>query len=355
MNPILLAIFTSVISLLCTAATHPLLIRIARKRGIVDTPNFRKTQSTPIPVSGGVAIFAGILISLTIIHIAIGLPQLLTVIISIVVMTAIGILDDIFDLSPITRLIVQALLALVIIYAGEVSLNNLHGLWGIGTLSGEISIPLTIISVIGIVNALNFIDGIDGLFAIFCICFLTIYSTIFHTTGDVTMLMLCTATIGALIPSLLYNILDGKMKMFIGDGGSLQVGIIVALCVVEIIGKPDASYLSELHNIAIVPFVLATLSMAIADALRVIITRICHGCSPLVGDRRHLHHRLTDMGISHIGAAVIITLLNGVVIVTLYTSAQLDANPQMQLYIVIITSLSLNCGAYYLPNHRWLK
>lgn len=70
---------------------------------------------------------------------------------------------------------------------------------------------------------------------------------------------------------------------------------------------------------------------------------------------KYINFLTRNLQVSHIGAAVIITLLNGVVIVTLYTSAHLGASPQMQLYIVIITSLSLNCGAYYLPNHRWLK
>lgn len=347
MTTVVLVIITFVVSFVGAAIVHPYLVKFAKVKNIVDNPNTRKLQLRPVPVLGGLAIFFGIVAGLLAAHIVIDSSELFVIVSAMMIMTYVGALDDVLDISPIIRLVAQIITVLILIYIGGLSLNNLHGLWGVGLLSEYIYVPLTIVAVVGIINALNLIDGADGLFSIFCISVCTIFGTIFLAAEDYALFALAMASIGALIPFLLHNAFGIESKMFVGDGGSLQMGVVLSAFVMEVICNPSYADIAQQSNIALVPFVLATLSMPVFDTLRVMTARIARGISPLIGDKTHLHHLFIGLGISHIGTAVLITLLNLSVVCAWYLSAQLGTNADVQLYVVIISALLLNWGIYY--------
>lgn len=342
-----LILITFATSFIGVAIIHPYLVKFAKTKNIVDNPNTRKLQLRPVPVLGGLAIFFGIVAGLLAAHTLIDSSELFVIISAMMIMTYIGALDDVLDISPIIRLIAQIITVLILIYIGGLSLNNFHGLWGINALPEWVYVPLTIVSVVGIINALNLIDGADGLFSIFCISVCAIYASIFTTVGDYALLALAVAAIGALIPFLLHNAFGIESKMFVGDGGSLQMGVVLSVFVMEVICKAEYNALAEDKNLALVPFVLATLSMPVFDTLRVMIARIARGTSPLIGDKTHLHHLFIDLGISHISTAVLISLLNLTVVATWYYVAHLGASIESQLYTVIGMALLLDWGIYY--------
>ena len=126
------------------------------------------------------------------------------------------------------------------------------------------------------------------------------------------------------------------------------MGVVLSVFVMEIICKPEYSAIAAAENLALVPFVLATLSIPVFDTLRVMSARIARGISPLIGDKTHLHHLFIGLGISHIGTAVLITLLNLCVVVVWHASARGGCSADMQLYVVIATALLLDWGIYYL-------
>ena len=347
MNILLLTLITFTTSFVGVALIHPYLVRFAKAKNIVDNPNTRKLQLRPVPVLGGLAIFFGIVAGVLVAHTMIDSSQLFVIISCMMIMTYVGALDDVLDISPVTRLITQIITVLILIYIGDLSLNNLHGLWGITVLPEYISTPLTIFSVVGIINALNLIDGADGLFSIFCITVCSIFGVTFLKAGDYALFAIAVASIGAVIPFLLHNAFGIESKMFVGDGGSLQMGVVLSVFVMEVICKPEYASMTQELNISLVPFVLATMSMPVFDTLRVMIARIAKGTSPLIGDKTHLHHLFIGLGISHIGTAVLISLLNLTVVGVWWMCAQRGASADIQLYAVIATSLLLNSGIYY--------
>lgn len=347
MNYILLAVIVFAVSFVSVAAVHPYLVKFAKIKNIVDNPNTRKLQMRPVPVLGGLAILLGIVAGLIAACGMVDCSKLFVVLGAMITMTYIGALDDVLDISPWIRLVVQVVTVVILIYIGGFSLNNFHGLWGIGSLSEAVSTPLTIFAIVGIINALNLIDGVDGLFSIFTISVCVIFGYLFLTAGDYPLFALAVAVAGSVIPFLLHNAFGIESKMFVGDGGSLQLGVVLSVFVMEVICTPEYAQIAAEKSIALVPFVLATLSMPVFDTLRVMIARIVRGTSPLIGDKTHLHHLFIGLGISHIGTAVLITLLNLAVVGVWYLSAQRGASVDTQLYVVIGTALLLNWGIYY--------
>ncbi len=347
MNYILLAVIVFAVSFVSVAAVHPYLVKFAKIKNIVDNPNTRKLQMRPVPVLGGLAILLGIVAGLIAACGMVDCSKLFVVLGAMIIMTYIGALDDVLDISPWIRLVVQVVTVVILIYIGGFSLNNFHGLWGIGSLSEAASTPLTIFAIVGIINALNLIDGVDGLFSIFTISVCVIFGYLFLTAGDYPLFALAVAVAGSVIPFLLHNAFGIESKMFVGDGGSLQLGVVLSVFVMEVICTPEYAQIAAEKSIALVPFVLATLSMPVFDTLRVMIARIVRGTSPLIGDKTHLHHLFIGLGISHIGTAVLITLLNLAVVGVWYLSAQRGASVDTQLYVVIGTALLLNWGIYY--------
>ena len=143
MERVALIVITFVTSFIGVAIIHPYLVKFAKAKNIVDNPNTRKLQLRPVPVLGGLAIFFGIVAGLLAAHTVIDSSELFVIISAMMIMTYVGALDDVLDISPIIRLISQIITVLILIYIGGLSLNNFHGLWGINSLSAWVYVPLT--------------------------------------------------------------------------------------------------------------------------------------------------------------------------------------------------------------------
>ena len=335
------------ISFVAVAAIHPSLVKLAKEKNIVDNPNSRKLQAEPVPVLGGIAIFFGIMLGLVCTCALHDCSSLFVIFGCMLLMMYLGAMDDVLDISPVLRLFVQIVATLILIYIAGLSLDDFHGLWGIGKLPEWASVPLTIIAVVGIINALNLIDGVDGLFSTFSTVVCAIFAIIFHRGGEDCMFVLAVASIGAMIPFMLHNAFGKKSKMFVGDGGSLLMGIVLSVFVMEVIHKPVYASMFEAHNCALVPFVFAVLAVPVFDTVRVMTARIIRGGSPFIGDKTHLHHLFIWLGVSHIGTTLCVVGLNLLVVLAWWLSAKAGASVDMQFYIVIATAVAVTCGVYY--------
>ena len=169
MSPLYSLLVSFFLSLLVVSWIHPRLVKIALLKNIVDNPDARKLQRTPVPVLGGVAVFFGIVIGIGSVESAVNSSGLLIVIMAMMAMLCTGTMDDILNLSPALRFLIEILVVLLLIHAGGYCIDDFHGLWGIGRIPRWIAVPLTVVASVGIINAINLIDGVNGLSSGFCI------------------------------------------------------------------------------------------------------------------------------------------------------------------------------------------
>lgn len=335
------------IALFLVGWIHPRLVKIALMKGIVDNPDARKLQRRPVPVMGGTAVFFGIVVGIGSMSADVDCSGLLIVIMAMMAMLYIGTMDDILNLTPSLRLLAEILVVSLLIYAGGCSINDFHGLWGVGQIADLYAVPLTVFACVGIINAINLIDGVNGLSSGYCITACIMFGTVFYLAGDEAMTILAVVSVGALIPFFFHNVFGKTSKMFIGDGGTLVMGCVMSVFVIEMLhsGSRVASYVA-LH-VGLVPFTLAVLSVPVFDTLRVMLTRILKGVSPFHPDKTHLHHMFIDLGCSHVATTLAILTLNTLVVLCWWALEAAGLSIAVQLYAVVGMSLLTTFGLYH--------
>lgn len=344
---ILLGVLVAFITALSVVAlAHPQVVKFAKKRNIVDNPDARKLQRNPVPVMGGIAVFFGIVSGLCISGIFLNFNELLPVVIAMSVMLCVGVIDDVSELSPLLRFVIEIAVVVMLIFTTKTSLNSLHGLWGFYDLPPFVSVPLTIFAVVGMINAINLIDGVDGLSSGFCILASLIFGILFLIAGEPTMLLLSAITIGALIPFFFHNVFGNKSKMFIGDGGSLMMGVIMSAYVVSIIAARGEALAAMPKNMSLVAFTMAVMAVPVFDTLRVMLMRILRGTSPFHPDKTHLHHLFIDLGFSHIATTLSVLTLNMLVVLAWWIAYMMGASLDIQFYVMFASGILVTAGFY---------
>ena len=323
---------------------HPRLVKIALMKNIVDKPNARKLQRYPVPVLGGVAVFFGIALGACIACSYAGCLSPLSLVAAMVIMLYTGTMDDILDLEPWLRLAIEVGVVLLLIFSSHTTINSLHSLWGVERIASVVAIPLTVVAAVGIINAINLVDGVNGLSSTLVIMASAAFGLLFYRVGDMPMLILATVTIGALLPFLFHNLFGGASKMFIGDGGTMVMGVVMASFVVNTLGYESHIVQGIGPSFGVVAFVLAVVAIPVFDTLRVMAGRLLRGTSPLRADRTHLHHLFLEMGYSHSGTTLAIVALNIVVVAAQWLAWQLGASIEVQLYIVVAMGIVATIG-----------
>ena len=341
---IIIPFFTA---LLLVGWIHPRLVKIALLKNIVDNPDARKLQRTPVPVLGGVAVFFGVVIAIGCMSSVVDCSGLPVVIMAMMAMLYTGTMDDILSLSPGLRFVIEIVVVLLLIFVGGYCIDDFHGLWNIGRFSYWCAVPLTVVAAVGIINAINLVDGVNGLSSGYCIMACLIFGTLFFLAGEAPMTILAAVSVGALIPFFLHNVFGKTSKMFIGDGGTLVMGVVMSVFVIAILqnGSRVAAYVNP--NVRLVPFTLAVLSVPVFDTLRVMSTRILKGTSPFRPDKTHLHHMFIDLGCSHVATTLAILGVNMFVVLCWWALEASGFSIAVQLYAVIAVSLLVTSGLYH--------
>jgi len=333
----------------------PVVIQIARVKHLMDNPNNRSSHKNPIPTLGGVAIFASLALSLTVwmgFNETNNLQYLLS---ALTVIFFIGLKDDMLVISPTKKLVAQIIASLLIIRGLDLQLDSFYGIFGISDLHSWVSIPLTLIIFVLITNAYNLIDGIDGLASTMGSITAAVLGVWFLLAGHIEYAILSFSMLGALIAFLKFNFSKSK-KIFLGDTGSLIIGIVCATIVFKFIklnaGMIDTQY--YIHNAPVVA--IAILGITVFDLLRVFTVRIFRKGSPFVADRNHIHHLLIDLDFTHKNATFIIATLNLVFIaVTLIAFSGL--NPTAGILMMVLSFLFhiILCHQLQFSNPREIK
>ena len=210
------------------------------------------------------------------------------------------------------------------------------------------AVPLSIFTGVGIMNAVNMIDGVDGYCSGFGILSSLLFSIAFFIAKDVEMASFALICAGALLPFFMHNVFGKRTKMFLGDGGSLMIGMLMTIFVFRMMSKNTAfeSFATE-DGMGIAAFVLAVMCIPVADTLRVMTARILKGGSPFAPDKTHLHHLFIEMGFTHVGTSLCLLLLDLIIVALWFLSWKLGASYDLQLYLVIAMGLIASNGFYH--------
>lgn len=334
------------VAFIATNWVHPKILKIAILKNLVDNPDERKLQRRPIPVMGGIAVFFGIVAGLCSSQITFFSPAVFVLIAAMTIMLYVGTIDDILDLSPYTRFLIEIAVVAFIMLVNNNGINCFWGLWGLDVIPMWIAAPLTIFAAVGIINAINLIDGVNGLSSGFCFMASVMFAIMFYFSGNTTMMILATSAAGAIIPFFLHNVFGYNTRMFIGDGGTLVIGTMMSMFVINILKDTSLSAPFAQEGMGLIPFTLSVLAVPVFDTLRVMSARIIRGNSPFNPDKTHLHHLFIELGFSHIGTTVSILSLNFLVIVAWFVAYKMGASVDVQLYIVLALSILITFVFY---------
>jgi UDP-N-acetylmuramyl pentapeptide phosphotransferase/UDP-N-acetylglucosamine-1-phosphate transferase len=334
MNDLIQIFVPALIAIICTGWIYPYILEVAKAKNIVDNPNARKLQRVPIPVLGGLTVVFGILSGLMAFNMFGDFSDMFPTFATIIIILIIGLIDDMISLSPRIRFVVEIILILYLIKTTNCQLNDFHGLWGLNVIPNYISVPLTVFACVGIINAVNLIDGVDGYSSGYSIISCVMFGIMFYTLGDIRMVALAAIVAASLLPFFLHNVFGKHSKMFIGDAGTLSLGIIFSVFVMTIISSKQ-SIEGLPNNLGVVPFTLAVLCVPVFDTLRVMSARMLKGRSPFSPDKTHLHHLFLELGYSHIGSALSIILINIFVVLCWFMAFRVGLTINTQLYIVV--------------------
>lgn len=284
----------------------------------------RDVHTRPTPRLGGAAMFLGIVLAFAVgsqlppLALIFAQPlQVLAVLGAALLIVLIGVADDLWDLDWFTKLAGQIMAAGLIAWQGvQISWLPLPGT--VVPLAPYQSLGLTIFVIVLVMNAVNFIDGLDGLVAgvatiasaaFFIYGYLVSYGPTEQSDYFNLAQFITAALIGACLGFLPWNFRRGDdrpARLFMGDGGALLVGLLMATATVALAGQNVPAGASE-GLVALIPVILplAVLIVPLADFALAVLRRMRAGKSPFTADRKHLHHRLLDMGHSHVHAVVI--------------------------------------------------
>lgn len=265
----------------------------ALEKGWADQPNERRLNTVPLPNAGGLAIFAGFIVSIVVgwalrpIIIEAVQIQVLAILLGATLLVLVGFIDDQFGLTPLFRLVVQVLAAALLIVNGlHIDFNAIPFL---PTLPHEIAAPLsvfmTVLWVVGLTNAMNLLDGVDGVVGgVAFVCSMVLLVTAAQFTDRAAAVILLAGLAGAALGYLRHNFNPSRIIM--GDAGSTLFGY--TLAAVSLLGTLKISAGASL----LVPLLI--MALPILDTTQVVVGRLARGIrNPLAHpDKTHLHHRV---------------------------------------------------------------
>ncbi|HEX4442669.1 MAG TPA: MraY family glycosyltransferase [Galbitalea sp.] len=308
---------------LVTWGLSVVILRVSVKYKLYPKIRARDVHTRPTPRLGGVAMFFGLLVAIGVawfvppLRSAFGDSwQIATILLAALIIVILGVIDDIIDLGWVTKLAGQLIAALVLAFGGTQLLAIPFG--GIILPGAFPSLILTVFVVVLVMNAVNFVDGLDGLVAGVAIIANGVF--FIYTYQQQSVNNLNYYNLAALITTVLIGVCAGFLpvnfhpaKMFMGDSGALLVGLLMAVSAINVTDNIDPTQIATNridHSVVIVGYIpillpLVILAVPLLDFSLAVLRRLQAGKSPFSADRKHLHHRLLDLGHSHLHAVLI--------------------------------------------------
>ncbi|BCA85330.1 undecaprenyl-phosphate alpha-N-acetylglucosaminyl 1-phosphate transferase [Enterococcus saigonensis] len=289
---------TMIISLVLT----PIIKLLAFKIGAVDKPGARRINTKTMPTAGGLSIFISFSIAvLWEFNDTLPTGKVWPMILGALIIVITGLIDDIFELTPLQKTLGITLAALEAYFIGGIEINT-FSLPFFGRFElGWLSLPVTLLWILAITNAVNLIDGLDGLAAGISIIGLTtigLISYFFLPRTGVFLAIIIFSLVAAIIGFFPYNF--HPATIYLGDTGALFLGYMIAILSLQ--GLKNATFITILTPMFI-------LGVPITDTVYAMIRRKFNKQPISSADKMHLHHRLLSLGFTHRGAVLTIYAL----------------------------------------------
>ena len=323
---------TVLLAAIITYLITPLVRYLAIKFGAVTAIRARDVHIAPTPRWGGLAMWLAMALTLVIanylplVHKSFG-QDATGIFLSGSFILFLGLLDDRFDLDPITKFAGQALAAgILLIYGVQILWLPINGITTLPTNIGQL---LTVLFVMVVINAINFIDGLDGLatgIVMICAASFFAFSYLLAVINGLNRAgapsLITAVVIGLCLGFLPHNF--HPAQIFMGDSGAMFLGLLISASAITLTGQVDASAITEENGgTALLPLLLpfTVLAIPLIDFVMAIIRRVKAGRSPFTADREHLHHRIMRMGVSQQRTTVILYLWTAMFAIPTVTAA----------------------------------
>jgi len=331
-------------SFLITYLAIPTIIKISRRKNLMDEPGARSSHLRKIPNLGGIAIFFSLGVCAPIFAYEL-FDRYKFLFASFIILFFVGVMDDIMVLRAYKKLLAQILVSSLLVIGSDVRIRNLFGLFGVYEINYYVSILFSILTFIILINAFNLIDGIDGLAGSYSVVTSALFGVSFFRLGNHNdpLVILCAIIIAASLGFLIYNLSNKRSsKIFMGDTGSMILGFLLAFTGISFIEIFIAKRDDVFYHLQSAPVIaVAILILPIIDTLTVIITRIYHKKSILSPDKNHIHHRLLNLGLTHKRSTAYIIAYFLLIVTVAYFLRHFDIN-LLLVFIMILGFL----GAY---------
>ncbi|HEX3098355.1 MAG TPA: MraY family glycosyltransferase [Usitatibacter sp.] len=301
-----------------------LFARVAPRMGLIDVPGGRKAHARAVPLVGGLAVFASLLVAAWAGGIAHAAAWFL---VALAIVITVGLWDDVTDLPARLKLAIQVIASGIMIWGAGVELHSVGDLLGWRAIGLWIfGVPLTVFSIVGVVNAVNMMDGLDGLGGSIALVAFAWYAAIAGVSGLDAQFQVAVILCGAIAGFLLFNLRfpwQSHARVFLGDAGSLMIGFALGWFAIDLTQGPGRT----LPPIA----ALWVLLVPLADCVSLMARRLARRRSPFVADRQHIHHYLLARGLTPNQVVAVLAAASGLFGAVGYFGWRLDV-PEPALF-----------------------
>lgn len=336
MHEILAILVPIVLSYVIVSVVIPPLLRVVKAKQLFEPHDERKVHEDVVPTIGGVAIFIGYIMSIFLCTKTSCINELRFLFPALVLMLFIGLKDDLIVISAKKKFLVQLFAAVMLVVMGDIRIVHLNGILNVYELHYWVSVPLSVFIIVAAINAFNLIDGIDGLASGIAFIASVAIGICFLMIGHPEFGIACFALTGSVAAFFRYNVFSKRYKLFMGDTGSLIIGITLITLSIKFheyaLQAPPAVFSD--YSLALIG---AFLVVPLIDIVRVMAIRIWQGKSPFYADRNHIHHLVLNISSSHFLATLKILVVN--LLVIFYTAMLILFEFNINAIIVSYVSL----------------
>lgn len=287
----------------------PSIIHVANKLKLFDNNKpARKNHGYGISRLGGIAVFSSLFITTLLFSDFIHARTANYLLTAFILIFAVGLKDDLWGVNPGTKFFIQLVSALTVVLLADIRISNMHGILNIGILPYWVSVGFSTLLIIFITNSFNLIDGIDGLVGVTSLIVSFTFGLFFAYMGNPSFAGMAFTLTGASLGFLKFNV--SPAKIFMGDAGSMLIGLVAAVLAIRFIELNIAGNVSQVYFPAAPAIAMAVLILPIFDVIRVFVLRLIRRSLPFRADNNHTHHRLLRLGFNHRQSTLILMSFN---------------------------------------------
>ncbi len=332
-------LIAAAVTLLVQWLLHP----VAHRLDLLDHPKGRKDHSHPTPITGGLAMAVGILVTVWAMTDVMGSAWVAFSLAS-ALLIVVGLLDDKYDLPWWLRIGAHVVAALVMSLMGGVQVEQLGPVFGLGDTSlGMLSVPFTVFATVGLINAINMIDGADGLAGSLVLAALVMLVGASLYAGNGPMADRVMIMVGAVAAFLWFNLRfpwQPRAKLFMGNAGSAFLGFVIAWVSFRLTQNPG-------HPVSPI-LALWVIPVPVMDTLVLMSRRIRDGHSPFKADHNHIHHVLRGSGLTPMQKVAFLSVFSAICGLTCGQALRMDVPEPLLLGAFFV----LCAGWYWLTSRR---